>query len=211
MSINTERTKSNEKVTRMKALHRYYSYTGFYSFIGNSVKKALLPIILFVVAIFLVNKYVISFSDILKTITETYSTISIFAIFFTSESILGLVPPEAFIYWAGKSVSPWGFLSILALLSYMGGIMSFFIGRGIASIPSVNRYFETKMKSHLENMRKWGGFLIIVGALLPLPFSMACIAAGMIDYKLKNVILFGLLRFLRFAIYGLLIFSVSAA
>ena len=64
------------------------------------------------------------------------------------------------------------------------------------------------MAKHIKNTRKWGGFLIMVGAVLPLPFSIACMAAGIIEFPFKNVMLYGALRFLRFAIYGLIIFNV---
>jgi membrane protein YqaA with SNARE-associated domain len=75
-------------------------------------------------------------------------------------------------------------------------------------ITSVKNYLEVKMAENLKNTRKWGGFLIIVGALLPLPFSIACVAAGMIKYPFKNVVFFGLFRFVRFAIYAWAIFKV---
>ncbi len=64
------------------------------------------------------------------------------------------------------------------------------------------------MSKHLKNTKKWGGFLIVVGALLPVPFSITCLAAGMIKYPLKGVLTFGLLRFVRFTIYALAIFKV---
>ena len=53
-----------------------------------------------------------------------------------------------------------------------------------------------------------GGFLIVVGALLPIPFSITCLASGMIKYPLRGVLLFGCLRFVRFAIYGAAIFKM---
>ena len=102
--------------------------------------------------------------------------------------------------------SPSFYLSILAFLSYLGGIVSFFLGRSIAKMPAVYNYLEVKMKKHLKNIRKWGGFLIVVGALLPIPFSMTSIAAGIIDYKFKDYLLFGLLRFARFYLYAIVIF-----
>ena len=36
------------KKPRWKLLHQYYSYTGFYRFVGKSLKKAILPVILFI-------------------------------------------------------------------------------------------------------------------------------------------------------------------
>ena len=75
-------------------------------------------------------------------------------------------------------------------------------------IKSVKIYLEVKMAENLKNTKKWGGFLIIAGALLPLPFSIACLAAGMIKYSFRNVVFFGLFRFARFAIYAWAIFKV---
>ena len=47
-------------------------------------------------------------------------------------------------------------------------------------------YMEGRMKKHLKNIQRWGGFLIIVGALLPIPFSMTSMAAGTINYRFRN-------------------------
>ncbi|NND88329.1 MAG: short-chain dehydrogenase [Flavobacteriaceae bacterium] len=199
-------TKNNE--SGLKRMHRYYSLTGFYSFVGNSVKKALPPILIVVVLLVLVNFYLLDFNDFFTRITETYSPISILAVFFASEAILGLIPPEIFIAWTHKTSTPIVYLCLLALLSYTGGIISYFIGKWILRIPAVFRYVEGSMKKHLRNVQKWGGFLIVVGALLPIPFSMTSMAAGTINYKFKNYLLFGLLRFVRFFIYGAAIFSI---
>ena len=62
------------------------------------------------------------------------------------------------------------------------------------------------MSKHIINMRKWGGLLIAVGALLPLPFAMAAMAAGMIKFNFKNFLLFALLRLMRFVVYGFAIY-----
>jgi membrane protein YqaA with SNARE-associated domain len=197
-----------QKKSRIKLLHQYYTYTGFYSFIGKSIKKALLPAAIIVVGLLLFNAYVYNINSGLGRITEVFSDIQIFVIFYLSESFLGLIPPEIFIAWTKKTSEPILNLSLLALLSYCGGIISFFIGKSILTIEKVKNYFENKMSKHLKNTKKWGGFLIIVGALLPVPFSITCLAAGMIKYPLKGVLLFGLLRFARFGINAAAIYQV---
>ena len=100
------------------------------------------------------------------------------------------------------------YLSFLALASYIGGILSYFAGKAITRIPAVHRAMETKMSKHIKNTEKWGGFLIVVGALLPVPFAVTSVAAGIINYKFKYYLLFGLLRFIRFYGYALVIFSI---
>ncbi|MBZ9729270.1 VTT domain-containing protein [Salegentibacter sp. JZCK2] len=198
----------SKKKSRIRLLHQYYSYTGFYSFVWKSVKKAIIPIVLFVVSLWAIDRWVLDIEQMLVTVTETYSPLGIISIFFASESLLGLIPPELFIAWSGKSASPILFLSLLALASYLGGVISYFIGRWMTKIPAVHDAIEVKMAQHIKNTRKWGGFLIIVGALLPIPFAMTSIAAGIIKFPFPSYLMFGLLRFVRFYLYALVIFEM---
>lgn len=200
-------TVRKSETNKFKRTHLYYKYTGFYSFVGNTLKKAIVPLILVVIALVVVDTYVIDFSNLFTYITETYAPLNILLVFLISESLLGLVPPEIFIAWSNKMPEPIVYLSVLAALSYIGGIISYFIGRWIFTIPKVFAYMEGKMKKHLKMIRKWGGFLIVVGALLPIPYSMTSMAAGMIHYKFRNYLMFGLLRFVRFYLYAVAIFS----
>lgn len=204
---NPMKTKSKKK-SKTRLLHQYYSYTGFYTFIGRSLRKAAIPILVVIVGLFLFNKYVFTLDDGLQLLTESFSRTGVLITFFVSETLLGLIPPEIFIGWSKKTSNPILNLSILATLSYAGGILSFFIGKASLKIASIKNYLEVKMAKHLKNTSKWGGFLILIGALLPIPFSITCMAAGMIKYPLKGVVLFGLFRFARFALYAWAIFSV---
>lgn len=200
--------KIKTKTQRAKLMHNYYHRTGFYMFIWESLKKAFWPIVIVVIGLVLFNKYVYNINDGLQTITETFSRVGILTTFFISETLLGLIPPEIFIAWTKKTAEPIANVSILAILSYTGGLISYFIGKAALKVQSLKEYLEVKMAKNLKNTRKWGGILILVGALLPLPFSIACVAAGMIKYPFKNVVFFGLFRFARFATYAWAIFQV---
>ena len=167
-----------------------------------------MPVVAIIAILFLLNHYVIDFGSLFIYVTETYAPIHILVVFLASESFLGLVPPEIFIAWSNKMPHPVLYLSLLATMSYIGGIISYFIGKWVLTIPKVFAYMEGKMKKHLNHIRKWGGFLIVVGALLPIPYSMTSMAAGMINYKFTNYLLFGLLRFVRFYLYALAIFNL---
>lgn len=202
-----DKAKSKKK-SRIRLLHQYYSYTGFYSFVWRSIKKAILPILLFVAALWGIDRYLLDVEDMLVRVTETYAPIEVLGIFFLSESLLGLVPPELFIAWSGKSSSPILYLSLLATASYLGGVVSYGIGLAITKIPAVHEAMEVKLAKHIKNTRKWGGFLIIVGALLPIPFAMTSIAAGIIKFPFSSYLIFGLLRFARFYLYSLVIFEM---
>ena len=201
------KSKTKKSKSRAKLLHQYYSYTGFYNFVWNAIKKALPAIILIVVAIYIANHFV----DINASIAAFTATLPVYGVllfFFVSETLLGLIPPEIFIVWSGNMDYPWVYLTILGFLSYFGGLLTYYIGHIITKIPKVHSYLELKMAKQLKNSRKWGGFLIVVGALLPLPFSISCLAAGIIEFPFRNVVIYGSLRLLRFFNYGLVIFNV---
>ena len=199
--------KSKSNKSRWQLLHQYYNYTGFYSFVWNAIKKAIPVILLFVIGLYIFNHFY-DINNALIALTETLPIYGVLIFFFTSETLLGLIPPEIFIAWSGNMTSPWLYLSILAILSYFGGLLTYWIGHYITTIPTVHNYLELKMQKQLKNSRKWGGFLIIAGALLPLPFSISCMAAGLIEFPFKNVMVYGSLRLLRFVIYGVIIFNV---
>ena len=50
---------SKQKKSRASLLHQYYKYTGFYSFIWQGVRSAILPTVVIVAILFYVNYKVI--------------------------------------------------------------------------------------------------------------------------------------------------------
>ena len=113
------------KKSKTQLLHQYYKYTGFYSFVVDSIKKVTVPVILIIAALFLFNRYVFTIDDGLELLTKTFSKTGVLITFFLSETLLGLIPPEIFIAWSKKTASPVASLVILASLSYFGGLLSF--------------------------------------------------------------------------------------
>jgi membrane protein YqaA with SNARE-associated domain len=151
---------------------------------------------------------VFDFNAILNGIVETYSPQVIVSFFLLSETVLGLVPPEIFIAWASKSAAPWLFLLILATMSYVGGVIAYFIGNRMFLIPSVKHHIENKIAIHIANLRKWGGLFVFIGAMLPLPHSIVGLACGLIKFNFKQYLLWSLFRYLRFIIYAFVIFQI---
>jgi len=193
---------------RWSLAHRYYKITRFYSFLKNTAYQAFFMIVIFVLLLMAVNYFITDINLLLNNIFEAYSPKIIVLSFFISESILGLIPPEIFILWSSKSDSPILFLFALASASYLGGIVSYFIGMRISLMPAVRKHIERKIKQHIINLRKWGGVFIVLGAISPIPHSIVSIGAGLINYKFKYYLLWSLLRYLRFVVYFLIILQV---
>ena len=193
---------------RCSIVHRYYKITRFYSFLKHTVCQAFFMILIFVLLLMAVNFFIIDINLLIDNIFETYSPKIIILFFLISESILGLIPPEIFILWSSKSGSPFLFLFVLATVSYIGGVVSYFIGMRISLMPAVRKHIELKIKHHIINLRKWGGLFIVLGAISPIPHSIVSIGSGLIDYNFRYYLLWSLFRYLRFVIYYFLILQV---
>lgn len=194
--------------SRLSILNRYYKITRFYGFLKNlSVKTG---IILFALgAAFVILEYFfIDTHAILQTINNLFSPWYIWTIFYLSETLMGFLPPEAFIAWSTKTGNQWANLWILAGASYLGGLSAFYMGRLAYRFKKVRAYLENKNAKNIANLKRWGGLFIFVGAMLPVPHSIVSFYAGMIGYNIKNYLLWALFRFLRFYLYALVIFHV---
>ena len=193
---------------RLSILNRYYRITRFYPFLKNTAYKGATVASIFVLLLVSLEIFFLDFNLILNNLVDTYSQKIIYSVFLLSETFLGLVPPEMFIAWASKLEIPWGALFILATLSYVGGVISYFLGTRLFLIPSVKNHIENKIKKHIANLRKWGGIFVFLGAVSPVPHSVVSLASGLIGYNFKNYLLWSLFRYMRFIIYALLIFGI---
>ena len=193
---------------RLSILNRYYRITRFYPFLKNTAYKGATVASIFVLLLVSLEIFFLDFNLILNNLVDTYSPKIIYSVFLLSETFLGLVPPEMFIAWASKLEIPWLTLFILATLSYIGGVISYFLGTRLFLIPSVKNHIENKIKRHIVNLRKWGGIFVFLGAVSPVPHSVVSLTSGLIGYNFKSYLLWSLFRYMRFIIYALLIFGI---
>lgn len=161
------------------------------------------------VALFLVVKQVFpsSFGEILGPLANNHTLM--FTIFFISESILGIIPPDLFIIWAVQDSDAIMYVLILAVLSYAGGIISFLTGKLIGKYRFFARMIANVRAKYKTKIEKWGGAFIVLGALTPIPFSPISMLAGSLSYSLKSYSLFSLTRILRFVIYGIIFYYAN--
>ena len=61
---------------------------------------------------------------------------------------------------------------------------------------------ECFFREYIKTLRRYGGFLIIVAAMTPLPFSGVALIVGATGYKFPMYLLVSLTRFVRFAAYA---------
>jgi len=136
----------------------------------------------------------------------------LYGIYTLSEIIFGIIPPELFMMiWILDDIDVAGFvinLSILTVISYAAGVLGYYIGRNFSKTPFYqNRIREKYLKQYEKKLKKFGGYLVFVGAVTPVPFSAMCMLAGSVNMNFKNFLLICISRVLRFAVYGWMVWS----
>jgi membrane protein YqaA with SNARE-associated domain len=174
--------------------------------------KALVRLIiiagLLVGVFFILQSTINDFTENLKEFLTQWPPRFVLILFFVSETILGLIPPDIFIAWSHQFTNHLWMLTILAFLSYFGGMTSYLIGRLLGNHPKIKDLFYKKFASHMHRVYQLGGFIIVFSAIFPLPFAMACMAAGAVKYSFKKTLLLGLTRLLRFYGYAILVYAL---
>jgi len=136
----------------------------------------------------------------------------LYGVYTLSEIIFGILPPELFMMiWILDNIDVTGFiinLSILTVISYAAGVLGYYIGKNFSKTNFYQtRIREKYLKQYENKLNKFGGYLVFVGAVTPVPFSATCMLAGSIDMNFKHFLLICITRVIRFAAYGWMVWS----
>lgn len=189
----------------LKSSHRANREKGVYGYMGWAAVKIVLLYTVTIIPIVLLLKHFIDLNALFAFITGTFSDAGVLFTFTLSESFLGMIPPDIFVIWSVKFENPFLMLTLLGILSYAGGIVSYYLGHGLAMLPRIKRFSERALDRYIRLVQKWGGAFVVIAALFPFsPFSMIVIALSLLKFPLKHYLLFGMARLTRFVIQGLL-------
>ena len=209
MTSNKSDNRVSRYGSRMKKTYIHYKERGLFRYVGRNVLMIFVFYVIFVFLVFLIGKYLVDFNRLFKGIFDTLSDRFIIIFFFVSESFTGLVPVDLFVVWTLKFDRPFHYLALFGVLSYIGGVISYQIGRWISKWPKVKAFTEKRLTNYIDFVRKWGGAFIIIAALFPFtPFSLVVISVTMLKYPFKRFLLFALARLVRFVIQGVLFFNI---
>ena len=126
-------------------------------------------------------------------------------IFTVSEIVFGIIPPEIFmLIWQSKGILSEYVLNLtyLTLISYAAGVIGYYIGHYFSKTPVYQRINERYLKKYDRQLKKYGIYLVLVGAITPVPFSATCMLAGSVNISIKDFLLICISRIVRFAGYG---------
>ena len=137
----------------------------------------------------------------------------IYFIFLASELIFGIIPPEFFMLWAAnKNLWPLYLQHVTALMfiSYLAGIIGYLIGAKFGETKFYRLLKRNRLRQFEKHFRQFGGFLVVVAALTPIPFSGICMLMGSVKYNFKKFIWISMSRFIRFFLYAAIVWEANS-
>lgn len=189
--------------------HFYFKRSGLYKMLFVNSLKVIGLMVLLLLLITVVEKYIIDLDVLFEKMVEHIQVFWVFVIFAISESILGLLPPDFFIIWCKQFPQPYLAVTLLAVLSYGGGIAAFATGRLLRKNKRVEKLIEKRFTNNMKSIRKWGGLFVVIAALFPLPYAITCLLVGISTYNFKTFLWVSLTRIPRFHIYAYFFFEIA--
>jgi membrane protein YqaA with SNARE-associated domain len=99
-------------------------------------------------------------------------------------------------------------LAILTIISYGAGILGYYIGKVFSKTKLYQeRIREKYLKQYEGKLKTFGGYLVFVGAVTPVPFSATCMLAGSVNLNIRYFLLICITRIIRFAFYGWMVWT----
>ena len=177
-----------------------------YFFIKNFIRG----ILFFAVAIvfYKVTFSYLDLSGLKEQIPFDLPSTFVFILFFMSEIILGVIPPELFMIWAisSKPLSSY-FIYVISfsVISYIAGFVAFLFGKYLHKTWLYEFMRKNIIGKYERKINSYGWLVIVVAAITPLPFSATCAVIGAIGFKRNKYLFYSMARFIRYAIYGFFI------
>ncbi len=177
-----------------------------YFFIKNFIRG----ILFFAVAIifYKVTFSYLDLSGLKEQIPFDLPSTFVFILFFMSEVILGVIPPELFMIWAisSKPLSSY-FIYVISfsVISYIAGFVAFLFGKYLHKTWLYEFMRKNIIGKYERKINSYGWLVIVVAAITPLPFSATCAVIGAIGFKRNKYLFYSMARFIRYAIYGFFI------
>jgi membrane protein YqaA with SNARE-associated domain len=179
-------------------------------FLFKNLFRGLIGFLIIISLFILFEDYIVEVFEEHKSVIRA-NTLLMYSIYTLSEIVFGILPPELFmLILISSKVTLVDYcinLTYLTLISYAAGVLGYFIGKYFSKTSIYKRIGEKYMKPYEGQLKRFGGYLVFVGAVTPIPFSATCMLAGSINYPINTFLLICITRTLRFAIYGWMVWS----
>lgn len=146
-----------------------------------------------------------------RWILDTVGLPGLCGVLFVSDSFITPFPPDALLVVVSKSGlrDQWPLIVLLfGVVSVVAGNVGWWLGGRLGSTRAPRAYLRRFGRMPHALVERYGRRAVAIGALTPVPFSVTCWAAGMLDMPWRRFWPVTLLRIPRFFLYYLLIFWI---
>ena len=178
-------------------------------FLIRNLAKGFFFFVLLIIGYILLQKYT-DFDAFLDYIGQW--PFWVYMTYCVSEIVFGIIPPELFMIWSINSGLFDSYVlnvAFLAIISYSAGVLGYFIGHNFKNTQLFEKYLASHVTKYQKQLKRYGVFLIFVGAVTPVPFSAVCMLVGMANFKASRFLLIAATRFLRFAVYSYFVYHAQ--
>lgn len=183
----------------------------FYNYFSQNLIKGFIYLAALITLIILFKNYFKDQYDVIEHwVSDDY--VLMLVIFLTSEIFVGILPPELFMVW---SIDDPGLVYAIiiismAIISLVAGLFNYWVGKEISNKAFFKKLFlKKRLKKYQKQYDQYGGGLIIVAALTPIPYALICLLTGSLKYPVRKFLMFSSFRILRFIVYGLIIWNLE--
>lgn len=137
-------------------------------------------------------------------LTQNFGVWGMAVFVYISDLIISPIPPDAALFAISKSEMHKDWLVIvplLGLVSCFAGMSGWLLCKKLQHIKIIERYLLYFTSEHEKSLKRYGFWMVVIGALTPIPFSLTCWIAGVINLPFRPVFIACLLRVPRFVVY----------
>lgn len=187
------------------------SQDGKREFLIKNLGKGLLWLTILIVAFILIKKNVdLDAASWLASLGDR--PYLVYTIYIISELLIGIIPPEMFMIWSLELTTGRNYIldvALLAILSYVAGVITYYFGRYFNQTVLYRYVRKRYLRRYEDKFFRFGGFLLFVAAVTPIPYSGICMLMGAVNFPTNKFFIITLFRFVRFAVYGYIVYQAS--
>lgn len=179
-------------------------------YVRASLWKALIALLVFVGAIGLASVlFQEQLNGVAHLLHQRLGVAGLCLIIFVCDSLTAPLPPDVVLVIVAKSdlrAHAWTLVLVFGLVSIVAGNCGYWLGKRLQGWPRVARWLVRAGAKPRALVERYGRRGVALAALTPIPFSITCILAGLLDMPHARFWPVTLLRIPRFYLYFILIY-----
>lgn len=145
-----------------------------------------------------------SINSFAQGLNEQFGFWGLMLVVFVADLIISPLPPDVALFFLGRSPlhEQWQFyVPLLGIASTCAGIVGWWVGQKLKRIAFFKKIIKYYGQEYIKDAKRFGFWVVVIGALTPVPFSLTCWFAGIFRMPFKTFLKAVVIRIPRFVVY----------